>query len=120
MSTNYYAKAKPCACCGVSNPEHERHIGKSAVGWLFIWQGFEDIRSIADWKDYIKRHNLEIYDEYDRLIDTDEFFGEIANDEYRYDRIKEDCGTEPMHDVQLYPDGWLSPEGASFSIREFS
>ena len=80
MGTNYYAvKTRPT----ISEPIH---IGKSSIGWRFnfqtqndkwndppvIWNTFEQV---CDWlkKQTVDTNNYVIMDEYDRVINYDDF-----------------------------------------------
>lgn len=38
MGTNFYARSKPCSCCGRS--DKYGHIGKSSIGWSFTLRGY--------------------------------------------------------------------------------
>lgn len=86
MGTNYYAvKAKPT----VDNPIH---IGKSSIGWMFlfheqhdswsdppiIWHSFDDLKSWLE-KYVVKEGKYVILDEYDREVDYNEFLDMIEN-----------------------------------------
>lgn len=70
MGTNYYAVPNMCDHCGV---RAERiHIGKSSVGWRFLFHGYEElpypfsgqIRSFQDWVTFLSGFNGEIQNEY--------------------------------------------------------
>ena len=80
MGTNYYAvKVKP----SISEPIH---IGKSSMGWLFLFQSHNETWSdppviwntyeqVMEWlKKYtVDTHEYVILDEYDEVIDYDDF-----------------------------------------------
>ena len=72
MGTNYYAvKKKP------SLANEPLHIGKSSAGWKFSFQGYQDelnIKSIEDWKDFLKNNDVVILNEYDEEVSYDDFF----------------------------------------------
>lgn len=72
MGTNYYAvKKKPSLYNGAL------HIGKSSCGWKFCFQGYEDelnIKSIEDWKKYLKSDDIVILNEYDEEVSYNDFF----------------------------------------------
>lgn len=100
MGTNYYAVR--------NRPSLERpiHIGKSSWGWKFlfqfqtetwhdppvVWNNFDQVKEwlqkyVVDLKDYV------IMDEYDRIVDYDDFIGlvegkqKVSNpDDFRYAR----------------------------------
>ena len=76
MGTNYYAvKRKPSLYNGVL------HIGKASAGWKFVFEGYDDeehnIRSVEDWKEYLKANDCVILDEYDQEVGFDEFFSYV-------------------------------------------
>lgn len=65
MGTNYYADTKhECPTCG--HREGRLHIGKSSMGWRFLFAAYPDkgIETAADWKKHLARPGVEIYDEY--------------------------------------------------------
>lgn len=44
MGTNYYLTPKPAPCptCG-HDETGELHIGKSSLGWVFMWHGYRNL-----------------------------------------------------------------------------
>lgn len=77
MGTNYYTvPRKP------SLHRQVLHIGKASAGWKFVFQGYQindenetlNIKSIQDWKDFIKNNDLVIFNEYNEEVSYDEFF----------------------------------------------
>ena len=79
MGTNYYAvKKRPTL------HNHAIHIGKSSVGWKFLFQGYQKrelsydnfitINSIGDWEKFLSNKEWVILDEYDNLVSTTDFF----------------------------------------------
>lgn len=81
MGTNYYAvRNRPTTCDPI-------HIGKSSMGWLFLFHDYEDKwndppvcwHSYNQVKAWLKEHTVDsdeyvILDEYDKIISFDEFF----------------------------------------------
>lgn len=82
MGTNYYVQAHTCPTCRRS----ERiHIGKSSVGWRFIFRGYErddgeQTRpyNITDWKIHLADENVQIFDEYDRPVSKTDFWAMVV------------------------------------------
>jgi len=70
MGTNYYFKKNICEHC--QREEKEFHIGKSSGGWTFHFRGYrgewsdigEEILSLEDWINYIKKTPGKIFNEY--------------------------------------------------------
>lgn len=77
MGTNYYYKEdiNPCKCCGRPEERKEIHIGKSSCGWNFLFGNYHD--SYDKWVEFVKRHDGNLYDEYDRNIPADYFINNI-------------------------------------------
>ena len=67
------------------------HIGKSSYGWHFSLCIYPElgINDLDDWKKLFSEY--EIYDEYDRLVSTDEMLETITN---RYDKEFLELGQE--------------------------
>lgn len=96
MGTNYYAIKNK-----ISLYPQSIHIGKSSAGWKFLFRGyfkgenyiFEnlEIKSIDDWKTFLKNYDYIILDEYDKIISYDDFFKMVEKlqsnnniDDFRY------------------------------------
>jgi hypothetical protein len=82
MGTNYYAvKKKPT----IREP---LHIGKSSVGWKFLFQEVNkyncfdedlEIHTFNQWKDFLENNDeIVILNEYDEEISVDEFLDLVA------------------------------------------
>lgn len=79
MGTNYYCMERK-----ISMHNRILHIGKSSLGWKFLFQGYENaegifddeiyISSVEDWKDYLNNPKVIILDEYDSEISYKDFF----------------------------------------------
>lgn len=106
MGTNYYHHEEVCDHCG--HAKSVTHIGKSSVGWTFIFHGTNEIRSYQDWLTRL-RAGGRIVDEYGRVVPLDEFEKLVA--------AKKDGSNHAIN----YPSGsWLDQEGHGFSGGEFS
>jgi hypothetical protein len=107
MGTNYYLRTK---CCDKCKRYDKIHIGKSFVGWPFVFEGTK-YKTIRAWKKHIDNKANEIYDEYGRRQIKNEFWElvEIKKDEKAW---KNDCGDEE-------PWSWLD-RGYWFNDYEFS
>lgn len=78
MGTNYYLKSKPCETCG--HCQNEIHIGKSCVGWQFLFKShYPSLGSYSEWIDEINNEKKQIYNEYNEKIEKDDFFKMIEN-----------------------------------------
>ena len=76
MSTNFYLKHK-CHCCG---NEQEIHLGKRSGGWKFALAYDEDnYTSWNEMKEWIRKHEWEIYDEYDDYCDKEHFIAIVED-----------------------------------------
>lgn len=72
MGTNYYLKSIACKTCGHS--QTELHIGKSSMGWKFLFNGNDFYRSNFDsWMEEFKHPNKQIYDENNQKLTLEEF-----------------------------------------------
>ena len=84
MGTNYFAaKIEPgsyCDCCGRFDVEEKIHIGKSSIGWCFSLHVIpeKNLNSLNDWKEYLKRKDIEILDEYGGIYGEEELFNIIT------------------------------------------
>lgn len=84
MGTNYFAaKIEPgsyCDCCGRFDVEEKIHIGKSSIGWCFSLHVIpeKNLNSLDDWKEYLKRKDIEILDEYGGIYGEEELVNIIT------------------------------------------
>lgn len=129
MGTNYYLRYNECQCCGRYD---EVHIGKSSFGWRFAWHGYTEapaglhpIKSVADWRDAIKKGT--IYNEYGEKQDADTFIQTrlaIPRDGFK-------CPIGALESGRIYEqayiearlssgEAWFSPEQEAFYGTEFS
>ena len=111
MGTNYYVETTTCRCCG-HKPERI-HIGKNSVGWEFMFEAQELIRSFRDWRIYLT--NKQIVDEYDRKVSYEDFLKLV------YD--SRDAGAKNHHDYcqnKGYSGTFKDDEGWAFIDGEFS
>ena len=84
MGTNYYAEVlRPaiCQCCGQKTEDEKEtlHIGKSSGGWCFAVHVTENIPDWQSWKNYLKKNNSKIYDEYDKEISLNSLINIVEN-----------------------------------------
>jgi hypothetical protein len=92
MGTNYYLhrKSDPCGECGhEKNEPVEIHIGKSSMGWVWLWQGYkadgELGRALAgpdDWFPFLAEEvaaGAQIRDEYSQDVALDELRERVVN-----------------------------------------
>jgi hypothetical protein len=78
MGTNYYVKDEPrCPTCGRASDVY--HIGKSSMGWKFLFRGYEDqgLTSASKWFEYLASRN--IVDEYGTEWLLEEFISLIKS-----------------------------------------
>lgn len=78
MGTNYYARKKnyvscPNCDCKIEIGYDELHIGKSSAGWAFSLRVYErqgevGPRSLEEWKEYLGKKDVSIFDEYGRKV----------------------------------------------------
>lgn len=62
MGTNYYVEAQPpCEHC--KRPYESKHVGKSSMGWKFLFNGTE-FKTFGEWKKYLLEHDGLIKNEY--------------------------------------------------------
>lgn len=75
MGTNYYARINTCPTC--HRPEEEIHLGKSSMGWqfLFAYNGGDYYKDVDELKEWLKGKT--IFDEYDRAVSHDDFWSLI-------------------------------------------
>lgn len=76
MGTNYYGRLKK-PIRRVIKDYNEFHIGKSSIGWKFIFQANEHFKNFDEFKKWLENENYEIYDEYDRKQDKKDFLNFI-------------------------------------------
>lgn len=77
MGTNYYVVGHSCGeVCKYCHQPIEindicYHLGKLSCGWRFIFQSLDDIKSFADWKDFIQKNGYKIKTEDGEYINLD-------------------------------------------------
>lgn len=147
MGTNYYVTVEttdPCPTCGHAPRQERLHIGKSAMGWKFLFMAHpkKGLTSKTEWLAFLA--DKTIVDEYGREKTYQEFVLFVTN------KQAEPCGvgiepvpidvarlmafwkTEPLPALRVpmpetrtqkasYPtEDYVDPEGFRFSTREFS
>jgi hypothetical protein len=71
MGTNYYARFNKCQECGRRD---ELHIGKQSWGWRFCFHFIDfQFETGKDWLKFLESLDVDIYNEYDELIDYECF-----------------------------------------------
>ena len=114
MGTNYYLRTNICEKCGRYD---EIHIGKSSMGWPFIFEAHnlqfpDDGPRIGSWLDFLEYlKNGKIFNEYGEQISLNEF-KEIVTDR----KIHPDCEKKIHNLTNHYQD----VKGYWFYDREFS
>jgi len=113
MGTNFFIKipeGKPCDKCGRFDVEETIHIGKSSVGWRFLFTPVHNC--FDDWRKTILAHDGHIYDEYDRPISAQALLDYICAKQESplpYDDPEMWFHKEPLHCEYLDPLGfWIS------------
>ena len=130
MGVNYYVKISRKQKDKINNdPEisslvkhcidkFELHIGKLSAGLPFVFQlhrqvyfkgGYIDLDTYNKWKDFISQDTLEIWNEYNELIDKNDFFKIVDESKYNWmdEYDSEHIHTHYLHDLQ----GWRFIEG---------
>lgn len=118
MGCNYFLRTNICEHC---NRYDERHIGKKSFGWRFAFQGYDDIRSCADWLRVAVVG--QIYDEYGQHVSI-EHFTNVVNAtglDHITELLNADARqTEHITRAMREGDDWHDDAGYSFSKMEFS
>jgi hypothetical protein len=123
MGNNYYAKS--------IRTGEELHIGKTAKGWTFTFQGYSrargdnvDIKSFMDWLKYIQKSNSMILDEYRRRIKLTEFISLVTShqkNKMNYcEYIKSEAEAGEIGARLQAENCFLDNEGYSFIYGDFS
>lgn len=120
MSTNYYART-------MDMPEdHEGlHIGKSSVGWDFLWRGHKklNLTSRALWEKYLNNKDISIVSEMGIVYDLTGFLDEVVNPRDGRKRIKHAHYwlrfDRNMHQTWMFDEEWVDDEGYPFCGSEF-
>ena len=114
MSMNYYI---PDDAPGYEDlTEEERHIGKSSVGWIFLFQANPYIKSVKAWRLLLNEIG-EVQSEYGSKQSVHDFFAFVEN--------KQNSGEYESHIEYLqekgYDDSTLfrDAEGYEFCTSEF-
>lgn len=92
MGTNYYWREEPCGSCGRAD---EMHVGKSSVGWVFVWQGYRDhdekpfapLDTAQAWLDFLRRGVGSVWDEYGVRQDVEKFIALVESKRDRRSRL---------------------------------
>ena len=106
MGTNYYLKSNACKECG--HCQSEKHIGKSSIGWKFLFRSHFQIQDFDEWVEELNDPFKLIYDEYGRKITLEKFLDLVNNTS----QLKSHVGL----DTYIYEDN----KGYEFRRNEFS
>jgi hypothetical protein len=92
MGTNYYLhrESKPCGECGHDkNSPNEIHIGKTSMGWVWIWQGYKEDAGLGialagpeDWFSYLAEQvelGAQIRDEYSQDVSLEDLKARVVS-----------------------------------------
>lgn len=139
MGTNYYAKLNleksiidalyisPIAKMTVER--FNLHIGKSSSGWKFLFQEQEIydciehsgqlyyLDSYKKWKNFLQRDDIVIYNEYNKIINKDEFFKLVEDKQKEIHPTQEDLGRYPSSCRTMQ---YKDEEGYRFDKGDFS
>lgn len=137
MGMNYFCDSMPCSSCGVSRSS--KHIGKSSVGWKFLFHGsIEGPSTYKEWIEELSHPNKIIINEENEIISLQEFIDEI-HDHGRQEKMKSSANiytgikfnqneieymTERQnkylaHEEDLHKYYWVDQEGYGFCNNEF-
>jgi hypothetical protein len=136
--TNFFFTTEPCPYCHRSS--EKIHIGKSAYGWSFSFQGHPDleIMSYCAWLYKFKyTPGWIIVDENDEAISYEDFTSMVEHKKFGKNHARIFKGIPPYtkdeetyiegHEIrQLWPEEygashyWLDDDGNSFTSHEFS
>jgi hypothetical protein len=125
MGTNYYVHTPTCAnACAHCSPSERLHLGKSSVGWRFLFQAEEDWPREQAYSLWRKRaESGEIRDEYGEAIPRDELLAFIEAKQDERSHTADDPEMRRVHGAWLYDSlraADFECEGYDFSGRYFS
>lgn len=132
MGNNFYVEKNYCEHCKRSDYEH---IGKSSVGWVFHFQGTDQIRSLKQWYENICSPDVRrIVDENGREYTPKQILRVIyekrgcgrINDDWRVIEIENPLIAGKYEKVRRkalksvdYENEWLDENGNCFSSGDF-
>ena len=85
MGTNYYLYYNFCHCCGQARKIV--HLGKSSIGWRFIFYKHDFVKNFEDFKNFIKQGTIK--NEYGEILSEEELLKLIKLKQT--DEIDPDC-----------------------------
>lgn len=88
MGTNYYAETS------VHGVPITMHIGKSSIGWKFLFAEYDNLQTWTEWRNFLNIGSVRIKDEYDRDVTFDEL-SEIIEVKQKSDNW--DLNNAPSH-----------------------
>jgi len=116
MGTNYYARINCCEHC--DRPEKIIHIGKSSAGWTFSFHATDEIRSWLEWKEFLDKPNVRIFNECNEEISFEDFEKLVESKKSEPNNHVLYCREMRESDSYLQTQ-FLDEEGNSFSEGEF-
>lgn len=87
MGTNYYAEMS------IHGIPLSLHIGKSSMGWKFLFAKYDNLSSKKEWEAFLAKDGVSISDEYGDKFSRGELLREI---EYKQSADRYDYLTAPL------------------------
>jgi len=109
MGKNFYYRKEvnKCECCGRSELT-EYHIGKSSMGWSFLFSDSK-YKTARGWKKFLKANPNNIFDEYGDMVNLEDML-----------ELMERKGGEPIEKGKVFDKGYFSDaQGYYFSTGDF-
>lgn len=125
MGTNYYAVTNECACC---NRNDTLHICKSMLSFQARTEWTDDgvvitLGSWAEWRDFLRSDAVRVVDEYEDVIEVEDFIRRVEATEPADRRRQFDWMRTHGYPTTTYPAedaDWIDADGFSFTCSEFS
>jgi hypothetical protein len=102
MSTNYYLPTD------AEDPEEGLHVGKSSIGWRFLFRSHTGLETVDSVRALLNRHER-VVDEYGREVSLERFWALVE--------MKQELRP---HLAVLRTYGYLTEDGYEFCTNEFS
>ena len=122
MGTNYYLVNNCCESC--KRYDRAIHLGKASGGWTFTFRGYRQQYA----EDYRTKLNVQNFNEWCEMIETQLAEGYQIKDEYGSDCSQTDLfslierkRSEPNNHAMKHPSDsdWVDIDDNSFSSAEF-
>ena len=92
MGTNYYALYNKCKSC---ERYDSLHLGKSSFGWKFLFRKHPfEISCFREFIDFINSDDVDIIDEYGKLINKEDFINMIEEKQKNTKILNERKGSD--------------------------